>query len=52
MLAIMGKVEAEQKIADNGGELMSVLDLLRQKEGFFPQGSKSRKREPPRTRKK
>ncbi len=52
MLAIMGQVEAEQKIADNGGELRSVLDLLRQKEGFLPQGSKSRKRELPRTKKR
>jgi GntR family transcriptional repressor for pyruvate dehydrogenase complex len=34
MLAIMGKLEAEQKIIDSGGELRSVLDLLRQKEGF------------------
>ncbi len=39
ILAIMGKVEAEQRIADNGGELRSVLDLLRQKEGYPPQGS-------------
>lgn len=34
MLAIMEKLEAEQKIADSGGELRSALDLLRQKEGF------------------
>ena len=39
MLAIMGQVEAEQKIADTGGELRSVLDLLRRKEGYLPRGS-------------
>lgn len=39
MLAIMGQLEAEQKIADTGGELRSVLDLLRQKEGYLPQSS-------------
>jgi GntR family transcriptional regulator, transcriptional repressor for pyruvate dehydrogenase complex len=34
MLAIMGKLEAEQNGTDSGGELKNVLDLLRQKEGF------------------
>jgi DNA-binding FadR family transcriptional regulator len=33
MLAIMGKLEKEQKITDSGGELRTVLDLLRQREG-------------------
>ena len=33
MLAIMEKLESEQKIADSGGELGSVLDLLRRMEG-------------------
>jgi GntR family transcriptional repressor for pyruvate dehydrogenase complex len=51
ILAIMGQVEAEQKIADNGGELKSVLDLLRQKEGFLLQSSASRKKELPRNEK-
>jgi len=51
MLAIMGQVEAEQKIADAGGELRSVLDLLRQREGFPPQGSMGKKREPQRNEK-
>lgn len=32
MLAIMEKLEAEQRIADSGGVLKSVLDLLREKE--------------------
>jgi len=36
MLAIMGKLEKEQKITDSGGELRTVLDLLRQREGFPP----------------
>jgi DNA-binding FadR family transcriptional regulator len=36
MLAIMEKLEVEQKIADSGGDLGSVLDLLRQKEGYPP----------------
>jgi len=51
MLAIMGQVAAEQKIADTGGELMSVLDLLRQKEGFLPRSSTSNKRELPQNKK-
>jgi hypothetical protein len=34
MLAIMGKLEKEQKITDSRGELRTVLDLLRQREGF------------------
>ena len=34
MLAIMGKLQKEQKISGSGGELRTVLDLLRQKEGF------------------
>lgn len=33
MLAIMEKLESEQKIADSGEELGSVLDLLRRMEG-------------------
>lgn len=40
MLAIMGKLEAEQKIADSGGELGSVLDLLKKKEGIPTPSSK------------
>jgi GntR family transcriptional repressor for pyruvate dehydrogenase complex len=51
MLTIMGQVAAEQKIAGNGGELMSVLDLLRQKEGFLTQSSTRKKRELPRNEK-
>ena len=43
ILVIMGQVEAEQKIADGGEELRSVLDLLRQKEGFLPKRSASKK---------
>ncbi len=39
MLAIMEQLEAEQKVADTGGKLRSVLDLLRQKEGYLPQSS-------------
>ena len=34
MLAIMEKLEAEQKIADSGGELGSILDLLKKQEGI------------------
>jgi GntR family transcriptional repressor for pyruvate dehydrogenase complex len=34
MLGIMEKLETEQKIEDSGGELGSVLDLLRKKEGI------------------
>ncbi len=34
MLAVMGKLEEEQKITNGGGELRTVLDLLRRKEGF------------------
>lgn len=33
MLAIMEQLEAERKIIDSGGDLRSVLDLLKQKEG-------------------
>jgi DNA-binding FadR family transcriptional regulator len=44
MLAIMEKLEAEQKIADTGGELENVLDLLRRKEGIFTPGSKSKEK--------
>ena len=44
MLAIMGKLEAEQKIADSGGELGSVLDLLKKKEGIPTPSSKRRKK--------
>ncbi len=51
MLAIMRQVQAEQKIADNGGGLTSVLDLLRQKEGFLPQSSTRKKGELPRIKK-
>jgi GntR family transcriptional regulator, transcriptional repressor for pyruvate dehydrogenase complex len=40
MLAIMEQLEAEQKIADSGGELRSVIDLLKQKEGSSPAGFK------------
>lgn len=36
MLAIMEQLEAERKIIDSGGELRSVLDLLKQKEGPSP----------------
>ena len=35
VLAIMEKLEAEQKIADSGGELSSILDLLKKKEGVY-----------------
>jgi GntR family transcriptional repressor for pyruvate dehydrogenase complex len=34
MLAVMENLEAERKIADSGGELGSILDLLRKKEGL------------------
>ena len=34
MLRIMEKLEAEQKIADSGGELGSILDLLKKQEGI------------------
>lgn len=44
MLAIMEKLEAEQKIADSGGELSSVLDLLRKKEGILTPSSKSKEK--------
>ncbi len=40
MLSIMEKLEAEQKIADTGGELENVLDLLRRKEGILTPGSR------------
>ena len=40
MLAIMEKLEAVQKIADTGGELENVLDLLRRKEGILAQRAK------------
>ncbi len=33
MLAIMGRLQKEQRSGDNGGELRTVLDLLRQWEG-------------------
>lgn len=36
MLGIMEQLEAEQQIADSGGELRSVLELLKQKEGSSP----------------
>jgi GntR family transcriptional repressor for pyruvate dehydrogenase complex len=42
MLAIMEKLEAEQKIADSGGELRSVLDLLRKREGVPTPSSMSK----------
>ncbi|MBA4422372.1 MAG: hypothetical protein C0390_04620 [Syntrophus sp. (in: bacteria)] len=45
VLAIMEKLEAEQKIADSGGELSSVLDLLRKKEGIPMPRSKSKQRQ-------
>jgi GntR family transcriptional regulator, transcriptional repressor for pyruvate dehydrogenase complex len=44
MLAIMEKLEAEQKIADSGGELSSVLDLLRKKEGIPMPSSKGKQK--------
>jgi DNA-binding FadR family transcriptional regulator len=40
MLAIMKKLEAEQKMADSGGELSSVLDLLKRQEGMRTANSK------------
>lgn len=43
MLRIMEKLEAEQKIADSGGELGSVLDLLKKQEGIPTPGLGSRK---------
>lgn len=44
MLAIMERLEAEQKIADSGGELGSVLDLLRRKEGILTPNPKREER--------
>ena len=44
MLELMGKLEKEQKIADSGGELRTVLDLLRRREGLTsPQRPKGRR---------
>jgi GntR family transcriptional regulator, transcriptional repressor for pyruvate dehydrogenase complex len=42
MLRIMEQLESEQKIVDSGGELGSVLDLLRKKEGIPTPSSKSK----------
>lgn len=43
MLAIMEKLEAEQRLGDSGGELGSVLDLLKKQEGIPTSGLRGRK---------